>query len=415
MSPDTLLVVERFGQDAVELPPTDSDKKPRLIQYKYSTTGKSVDESRLCEVLFAFVRSAKSTSIPVNGFEYELITNRERSAIAKAWFEDNGRDKAKVRLAKWAGSFVDTEEKSREEKAKTSKAKKVYTPTEPSVLEAQKAELCSDMLVVFDAFAYRTKTMSEFEQSLTDIARQYGMLEEEFDSGVDGVVSHLFQISGKSSSRIVLPRELKSKLTGNEDAVKLLSEESCRKQQADLERFNDTEVILPVIPRLYDHDLFKSVLTYPLTIVHGDGGCGKSVALSDLVATCIQDRRSSPGFCLLERAIRFTQEAVIRRVAGWRNFNSTGAGESFDTSLRRLEGVYLDRPVLLVCIDAIDEKDSQMLPPDCADFLVELVKKAVRSRNEGTAGTPIVSVILSCRKKGAVSYTHLTLPTILLV
>lgn len=400
-TPDSLLIVERFGQDAVEQPPTESGKKPRLIQYKYSTVGETITEGALCDVLFAFVRSARNTSTAVDGFEYELITNRDLAAKAAAWFEnDGGQDKAETYLQGWAEKYVDGEEKRRAEQAKNSKSKKTHKPTKPEALAAQKAELCADLLAVFDAFKYCKKTKAEFEQSLRDVAKQYGMLEEEFATGVDGVVSHIIQISGSAGPRVILPRNLRSKLTGNGDAVKLRANESLEKQQADLDQFNSSEVPLPVISRPYDQDLFDSVLTYPLTIVYGDGGCGKSVALSDLVSTCLNDRERPPAFCLLERAMRFTPELVVRRVAGWRNFSTPGPGETFEQSYRRLEGAYSDRPVLLVCIDAIDEKDSQMLPSDCVDFVVKLVKDAVKSRIEDSTGTPLLSLVLSCRNKG---------------
>ena len=40
--PTEVLLVERFGQDAAILPVDGSDKKPRLIQYKYSSKGDTI-------------------------------------------------------------------------------------------------------------------------------------------------------------------------------------------------------------------------------------------------------------------------------------------------------------------------------------------------------------------------------------
>lgn len=409
-SPDSLLVVERFGQDAVELPLPSSDRKPRLIQYKYSTVGETINEGDLCDILFAFLRSAQTTSISVSGFEYELFTNREYSEKAAAWLTSGGREKAENYLQTWASKHIDNEETKKKEAAEKSKSKSKskskFKPTPGDALQAKKDSLRDEMLTVFDSFEYRKRSKEDFERALTNVATEYGMLKEELEVGVDGVVSYLFQLSGKTGARIVLPRHLRLKLTGNGDAFKLLSEEASDKQQGDLDRFNDSELALPVIPRLYDKDLFDSVLSYPLTIVHGDGGCGKSVALSDLAATCIQDRGGPPRFCLLERAIKFTQDTVIRRVARWRNYNSTDAGETYQGTFRRLEGVCKDRPVLLVCVDAIDEKDSQMLPSECADFLVQLIKSASRSRSEDATDAPVISIVLSCRRED--EHKHLT-------
>ena len=52
--PTEVLLVERFGQDAVVLPVDGSDKKPKLIQYKYSSKGETIAPSELREILQAF-------------------------------------------------------------------------------------------------------------------------------------------------------------------------------------------------------------------------------------------------------------------------------------------------------------------------------------------------------------------------
>lgn len=50
-TPTELLVVERFGQDAVALPVGDDGKKPRLIQYKFAMLNKPLAPSDLRIVL----------------------------------------------------------------------------------------------------------------------------------------------------------------------------------------------------------------------------------------------------------------------------------------------------------------------------------------------------------------------------
>ena len=52
--PTEVLLVERFGQDAVVFPVDGSDKKPKFIQYKYSSKGETIAPSELREILQAF-------------------------------------------------------------------------------------------------------------------------------------------------------------------------------------------------------------------------------------------------------------------------------------------------------------------------------------------------------------------------
>jgi len=74
--PTEVLLVERFGQDAVVLPVDGSDKKPRLIQYKYSSRGNPIAPSELREILEAFLRSVRDQGRAIEGVAFELVTNR---------------------------------------------------------------------------------------------------------------------------------------------------------------------------------------------------------------------------------------------------------------------------------------------------------------------------------------------------
>jgi len=150
--PDTLLVLERFGQDAVEKPQAGSDRAPRLIQYKYSSVGDKMNEGQFTDVIFAFVRIANNTNRPVNDVRYVLSTNRELTDKAQVWREGNGigREKAKVYLNARAGKSVEAKEKERYEKQKKSQSKTTATPKTPEELQKEKQGLARELLTVFD-------------------------------------------------------------------------------------------------------------------------------------------------------------------------------------------------------------------------------------------------------------------------
>ena len=399
--PDTLIVLERFGQDAVEKPPEGSDRVPRLIQYKYSTVGKPMNEGQFTDVIFAFVQSASDANRSVNDFRYVISTNRELTDNAQDWREGDGtgRAKAQAYLTTRAEKLVAAQEEKRIEKLKKSKSKSPPKRKAKEVLQKEKQDLAQEMLSVFDLLDYDKKFKSDYENTIVEEAKQYGMLGEEIDRGVDAIVGYLIKLAGSAGPRIVLPETLRLKLTGNEKAVKLCSEDSNKLQRDDLEKFNRPEVPPNVVPRSKVEDLADSIMGYPLTIVYGDGGCGKSVAMSELVSSCLQNFRRPPGFCLLARASSFNPEFAMGRVAAWRRFNSYSSGEKFSDSLRRLDGAFGDRPVLLVCVDAIDEKDKVRLPRDVVEFITELVDYAVQSRYSTETDVAVVSVVVSCRRE----------------
>lgn len=92
--PTEVLLVERFGEDAVIFPVDGSGKKPRLVQYKYSIEAHSVAPSELREILEAFMTSVRKLGVTIDQAAFELVTNRPYSPVSQRWGAANAADGA---------------------------------------------------------------------------------------------------------------------------------------------------------------------------------------------------------------------------------------------------------------------------------------------------------------------------------
>jgi hypothetical protein len=365
-----ILELEQLGQDLVV--------GNRLIQFKYSSTNRVVKPSELRTVLQTFVNCVQNASKSVKNCRFELRTNRELHEGIEKWFsaKKNGDRKALQRAIK---------------------------ATSKSTISID--EVCD----VFERFEYVYMPDTELTSELNVTAAKLGMLPEEIPEGVTRLIGYLAVKSGlPEEQRRVSASEIRSKFAGHENAWELLSDRSIQFRRNKIDCFQQAEVCkpldttrVPIVSRARTDDIYRSVLHYPVVVVHGNGGCGKSIAVADAMMSCLADNQNPPGFSWIGRAASMKSQTLLETVENWRNRSSGSDGAVWSRAIDRLRAAYADTPVLVVCFDGIDEKSSETLEEGTLTLIRELINLAVESRFY--SGKPIVSVVLSCRRKDEVS------------
>ena len=246
------------------------------------------------------------------------------------------------------------------------------------------------------------KSNSELENELKEAASRLGVLENEMASGIDGVIGLLAKKSTPAESARIIPSEVRARLAGHDNAIELKSPKSVSMRIHDIDSFQQDESrtndfsTSPIVPRVRLEDISNAILNFPVVVIHGTGGCGKSIALADVAMQFLNDKSNPPGFCMMMRASGFTPQEATIAIAKWR-----GAGAKIDAdfrfAIRRLESADGDAPVIVFFVDAIDEKPKERLSDPTREFISNLIRMATNSRRE--RGTHQLSVVLACRHR----------------
>lgn len=362
------LILERFGQDAVVLPADNTSRKPKLIQFKYSSTRRKINPQELVENLQGFQTSVDALGCAIEQCDFELVTNRGFSRTARRYL--GAKNKPLAELESLFGT-----------------------------LRRSQPRDVPELAAIFQRLEIVERTDAQFREAIDTAGRAFGMLESEIRVRVHEFIGLLMDAARNSNDRIVHPSEIHRALTGFTKPYKLRGEDSVNVRLDDVRRFQRHETSgIKTVPRAVSDEIARAILEHPVIVVVGEGGSGKSVAASDAILAGLQDRNSPPGFGLVVRALNATSDSVMDTVARWRNQGRHDDGSAYETSVQRLERAFSGRPLLAVCIDAIDEKDGRArLPSRTEDFIRSLIERAVASHESGVV--PQLSVVLTCRRR----------------
>lgn len=364
-----ILELEQLGQDLVCFP-TDGSAA-RLIQFKYSSKNAEIKPSGLRTIVETFLACVEEAEKQINEFNYELVTNRL--------------------LHKDIGDWETAQEEGDLEKLSQCIQKSSQT----------KIENLDQLCEVYLRLKVIQKSNDDLESELRQASAELGVLSNEMESGIDGVIGLLAKKSTPAESPRIIPSKVCDRLAGHDNAIKLLSDKSVDMRsnkigtfQREEMRTNDFGTPPPIVPRIRAEDVSNAILNYPVVVIHGTGGCGKSILLADVALQFLNDTSSPPGFCMMMRANSFLPNKAAIAVSKWR-----GAGAKVDADFRfafcRLETAYQESPVIVFFIDAIDEKPDVTLSDSTRDFITDLIQMATDSRGE--TGTHQVAVVLACR------------------
>lgn len=339
-----------------------------MIQYKYSSKGEPIVPSELREILQALLSSIREQRLRVDQVEYKFVTNRLDSPGTEQW----GAAKSKP------GNVLENLIR-----------KSCKSPVDG----------ISELAAIFRRLERAPRTPAELRGEVIEASRQFGMLDDEVDAGVDRVVGLLLRKASEPGRRIVRREEIHKALTGCDKPYRLLSAQSVEVRLDEVARCKRDETGgRTTIPRVVSTEIARAVLEHPVTVVVGDGGSGKSVAACDAITIGLQEPSAPPGFGLFVPACRASPEAVMREIARWRNLGYHSDGQEVKRSISRLRAAFPGNPLLVICMDAVDEKaGNARLPEDAQYFIRALICNAIEEHE--LLGIPSTSIVLTCRRQ----------------
>lgn len=368
--PVAVFVLEKHGQDGVVRPVRGNTGRTKLIQYKYSSVGAKIEPSDLRDILDAFLRSVKASGCETKDFEYCLTTNRERDDEANRWFAESKSPRA---FKEFLHKNLDAD----------SAKKYKFTVLYP----------------IFSNLTFESCDLASCKKEIAQIADRHGMHDHEVEIGINAIVGFLDSVAKSPGEREVTRQLLIKNLLGRNDPTSLTEDRSHGVQQAAVEQFKDFETDLATTT---DREIFREIADaasmQPFVLVRGEGGCGKSVAMSGAAMANLASRGIPPGFALIVKASELSSTSIQRAVAEWRHQVENPDQNSWRNSVSRLERACPGRPCLAVYVDGVDERNGlQGLPPEARGFLTQLIFDACKEYSQ--SGVAQFSVVISCRNQ----------------
>ena len=320
-----ILLLEFGGEDAVA--------GGKLIQFKYShdATEHPIRPGELADI-FQSLEKAKNKNAghgSVTVKSMELRTNRDLSDDAKA----------------------------------------AYAGETPANIQAVEAEHVKTIIKFRQSVKIALETIDDHIKNLRGVSEQYGVLPDEWPSGLAAVVGNLCQVAAKhGTDRRITQSQLLEWIVGHTKPISLVAKDC----QTDVQRRIDKMLSQhghPTFSAIIPREALSRLSDYadkPVVVIVGNGGCGKSLSV---FRQCVQWASTPPerlmyAICRdsIERDLASIVDSLRNRHGGSSNFNGQRA-------LDRLVGANLGtRPILLLALDGIDE-----IPPEGVSSAIQLV------------------------------------------
>jgi hypothetical protein len=150
---------------------------------------------------------------------------------------------------------------------------------------------------IFRNLEYEHRDLAAAQSQITEIADRHGMHDHEVQTGINTIVGFLNEVAKSPGEREITRQLLIEKLVGRPDPVSLTSDRSLCLQQNAVTHFKDHETQrATTIDRTVYGDIASAASLHPFVLVKGEGGCGKSVAVSEAARLNLASRGASARF-----------------------------------------------------------------------------------------------------------------------
>ncbi len=322
---------ERLGQDLVLNSPGINGKEPRkLIQFKYSANPQKhkLGLAEWLEILESLRQSEEAANkIKKQPTAFVLITNRPNSSSVKSTLEDLQARKSSPKLEalnrKKGGSIKD---------------------------QARRTAIALELQRILADW-------STWDDLLQDHATRYGLLDDELKRGVDVLISRLLASATDRGASSLNADELNLHLVGWRKPGRLLKDDVKSKMQEGLDHFQREIRCDKALVRRNVLDEIGKAMNVPLIILTGQGGCGKSTAVYQLLSEFLGGQSTPRHYVFASSAVNLPKEWVCEIVTKLRKRPTQGAGETQEWAFERLCRAHSEdpQPVLILVLDAVDE------------------------------------------------------------
>jgi len=363
--------VHEVDEDAVVqwITPTGTSGSTYL-QFKYSSVDQpeSIDRTDLCKILDHLPADTSSTDGKSTAtVKYALVTNRPLSGPLENCLEEHTK-----KLYAWR-TGCDHKDKP---------------------LGVERLEKLKRLRFVF-------ASMEDWQQKLRGLAREYGLLPDEIETGINALCGRLALDTVATADPPRVTREsLLSIFCGSDRAQRLVPRCAWQSTIAALDGFRAVRVPLKghVVRRDKDDELWELARNYPVVAVTGPGGSGKTVALWNWAAAQAPAEDGSGRFVGIKFAPEVPEYWVYQLVWKWRGLSHVDdpKGRDHERAMKRLliANPERGRPILLLAIDGLDAD----IDEEALGRIRILVKWLVQSHPQVTGNhEPPCTLVLTCR------------------
>jgi len=335
-----------------------------LVQFKYSSQvpPRTIGPAELEEIVHRLGQSARQAQdLDRNVVGYTLITNRR--------FGPEAQD---MKDAAESGDPID------------------------SLTSGQYATL-QQLRVITDL------RLSVWQEALRSFAHELGAEEAEVERGISRLVGDLVRQTAAVSNAPVTESALKSAFTEYERARPLIPESIAEISIPILNCFISRHR-LPGEPvrRVLLEEIARASVQRALVVLHGSGGCGKTVALwqwaRETATACPPRGRPSTAISAAGEIPRLWITQTVCDWAGLPHVNHSRRAEEPERALQRLCVANPDapRPILFLGLDGLDEGiDSSEQKHIVRELLRWFWEEDEKARQEGRV--PKAALVVTCR------------------
>ena len=343
---------EAAGQDAA----VTAGQLVNLIQFKFSRVGRTISAAELKKVAAKLETDWNALPSDKRGSR-TLQTNRELSAGArKAWADAKKKWRSGKGPMKWR---------------------------------------------VLGSLEIKSVDANAWRKHVFDAAAAFGATEQEaLDAGKSWLGTLLADIAGGGPAHVD-PRDFLEVLVGTRSAKTLVSDRVRNETTAAAEQFRRTASVEPLAPVLRTESLdaiSRLIEQHAIVLVMGEGGCGKTVILAELILSRCESSGPNGAFSFVAHVSDVREKHVVRAALQWVGLiedvrTYIPSSDSAVQRVRRANST-LGHPVLCMALDGLDEtKDVER------DNVLQLIRWFATEERQcrESGGSPRASLVISCR------------------
>ncbi len=252
----------------------------------------------------------------------------------------------------------------------------------------------------YDLRYYRSASIESLVGKLRELGQQYGLFPDEAKDGIDALIGRVLRQTEDPFHTPLDGSDFTECFVGSSDAQRLTAEQTSIVAQEQLDRsaawiridqWDNTPVKRDVLT-----DVVEAVTEHALVGLYGDGGCGKSVVLWQLLTGFLEQG----GCCMMTLAEDIDNLWVVNTVHEWRNLPvRQRPNDGFDEAIERLviANDSSDRQILWLALDGLKERVGSDQRSAIKGLVEEFLDRDDALREDGIV--PPATLIVSCRRR----------------
>jgi energy-coupling factor transporter ATP-binding protein EcfA2 len=192
-----------------------------------------------------------------------------------------------------------------------------------------------------------------------EFCERFGVLDREIEPGADRLIGRVLRQTGELFGASIGEEHILESLTGCPGARPLTVSAVAPRCSSQLNEFAESVGIArpndTLIRREVLRDIARAITERALVTIYGDGGCGKSIVLWQLLTELLQQ---STGCVMITLAKNLPRSWITNTVHEWRGLPAgTRPSDDRETAIRRLEvaNSNLSRQIIWLGVDGLDE------------------------------------------------------------